>query len=81
MRADEPIKQRLQTAAELSNTTLTQFILDAAEAKAEQVLVEHSTTVVPADFFDAFYASLDEPAADMPTLAAAARKPRRFRQV
>ena len=80
MRADAQTKQRLQQAAALTDTSLTQFVLTAAAEKADRVLVEHSATVVPAEFFDAFYAELERPVEADPALAAAARRPRRFRQ-
>ncbi|HVA59855.1 MAG TPA: DUF1778 domain-containing protein [Mycobacteriales bacterium] len=47
----------------------------AAEERAEQVLAEHgSVTIVPAGFFDALLAALDDPARANPTLARGAAK-------
>ena len=46
----------------------------AAEDRAEQVLREHSATVVPPDFFDSLLSALEEPVVPNPALARAARR-------
>ncbi len=58
MRTDAARKQRLQQAAELTNESLTSFVLTAAERRAEEVLTAARTTELPAEFFDAFFEAL-----------------------
>lgn len=71
-------EQRLRTAAEATHQTLTDFVLGAAEARAEEVL--RSRTIVPADYFDRLVAALNQPPTPIPELVEAARQPRRFTQ-
>lgn len=80
MRVRPEQKRRIAAAAEIENAGLTAFVLGAAEEKAERVLAAHATTIIPAEFFDAFYASLDEPARANPALAAVAARRRRVTQ-
>lgn len=75
MRTDAERKYRLQLAADLSRESLTKFVLSAADEKAEQVIAESRSTVLPDRFFDEFFGSLaPEPA---PALVAAAKRHRR----
>lgn len=74
MRADAEVKERLRAAADASHVTLSQFVLDAARSKADEVLAAVQVTVLPADFYDDFFAALDQPAPDQ--LSALAAKPR-----
>ena len=69
---------RLRAAAAASQQTLTEFVLGAAEDRADEVLA--SRTVVPADYFDQLLAALDAPPEPMPALARAAKRQRRFIQ-
>jgi uncharacterized protein (DUF1778 family) len=69
---------RLRAAAEASQQTLTEFVLGAAEERADEVLA--SRTVVPADYFDQLLAALDAPPEPMPVLSRAAKRQRRFVQ-
>jgi len=80
MRATAEQKARLRRAAELRYTSLSQFILDAANERADKVITEHQLTVVPGDFFDAFFDSLARPPAANPALAALAATERRYEQ-
>lgn len=80
MRVRAEQKRRISAAAELEHTKLSSFVMSAAEEKAERVIAEHSTTLVPADYFEALYASLDAPARPNRALAAAAAKRRRVVQ-
>ena len=77
MRATADQKRKLAAAADLQHKTLTGFVMGVAEAAADRVIIEHSTTVVPADYFDALYASLDTPPQPNEALAAVAARPRR----
>lgn len=63
MRTDTARKRKLQVAADLTDRSLTSFILAAAESRADDVLAEQRTTRMPAEFFDAFFSAVaDEPA-------------------
>lgn len=77
-RIPEEAEKRLRAAAEAANETLTEFVLGAAEARAEELLA--SRTVVPPDYFDQLLAALNEPPTPVPVLARAARRQRRFVQ-
>ena len=52
--------ERIWYAAELTRTSVTSFVVDAAAEKAEQIIANAPETIVPADFFDSLIASLDE---------------------
>ncbi len=80
MRTTAEQKAQLRRAAELRHTSLSQFILDAATERADQVIAEHQLTVVPGDFFDAFYDALAQPPASNPALAALAATERPYQQ-
>lgn len=71
-------EQRLRVAAEASDQTLTDFVLGAAEARAEEVLA--TRTVVTSDYFDRLLSALDDPPTPIPELVRAARRDRRFTQ-
>ncbi|MDA8071264.1 MAG: DUF1778 domain-containing protein [Actinomycetota bacterium] len=72
VRTDPEHETLLKLAAALSNQTLTGFILEAAERRAEQVVAEANTTVVPSRFFDELLDALDQPAQpNLPTRMAA----------
>jgi uncharacterized protein (DUF1778 family) len=58
MRTDAERKRRLQTAADLSHESLTAFVLSAADERAERVIADSRTTLLPTDFFDEFFDSL-----------------------
>ena len=62
VRTDPEHEALLKQAANLTNQTLTGFILEAAERRAEQVVAEANTTVVPFAFFDQLLEALDQPA-------------------
>ena len=61
VRTDREHEALLKQAASLTNQTLTSFILDAAERRAEQVVAEANTTLVPSAFFDQLLDALDQP--------------------
>lgn len=71
-------EQHLRTAAEATHETLTDFVLGAAHARADEVL--QTRTVVPPDYFDRLLEALDEPPVTVPALAKAARRKRQFVQ-
>ncbi|MHB1787466.1 MAG: type II toxin-antitoxin system TacA family antitoxin [Acidimicrobiales bacterium] len=72
VRTDPVHEALLKQAAALTNQTLTSFILEAAERRAEQVVAESNTTVVPSAFFDQLLDALDHaPEPNQPTRKAA----------
>jgi uncharacterized protein (DUF1778 family) len=71
-------EQRLRTAAAASDQSLTDFVISAAEVRADEVLA--TRTLVPAEYFDALIAALDAPMERNEALTAAARKRHRFKQ-
>lgn len=80
LRADPEREQRIRYAAELSRQSLSAFVLDAAAARAEEVIAAASATVVPSEFFDSLWEALDEPPRPNPALRRRAKKPRAARQ-
>jgi uncharacterized protein (DUF1778 family) len=66
--------ERIRYASALQGTTVSAFVVDAAYERAEQVIDEHRSTLVPSDYFDRLLAALDEAPQVVPELAAASRK-------
>ncbi|MGH7722104.1 MAG: DUF1778 domain-containing protein [Candidatus Dormibacteria bacterium] len=54
-------KAALTTAANLMDTTVTDLVRDSALERANEVIIEHTTTFVPASYFDQLLAALDNP--------------------
>ncbi len=54
MRHDSERKRRLHMAADLSDESLTAFVLAAADERAARVIAD-SRTPMPAAFFDEFF--------------------------
>lgn len=76
-----PVERRqIEQAAALAGESVSGFMVLAALERAEAVVVERATTVVPSEYFDQLAASLDEPD-DAPRLARAARTARRRRRI
>ena len=80
VRTDPEREALLKHAARLANQTLTSFILDAAERRAEEIVAEASTTVVPSAFFDELLDALERPPAANTALRKAARRLERLVQ-
>ncbi|MDO8185976.1 DUF1778 domain-containing protein [Conexibacter sp. JD483] len=68
-------RRQIEQAAALAGESVSSFLVLAALERAEAVVVEQVTTVVPAAYFDRLAASLDE-VDEMPRLARAARAAR-----
>lgn len=77
MRTDPESEARIAKAAKIAHQSVSAFVLEAATLAADQVLARVDHTVMPADQFDTLMAALDQPD-EAPTLARAARRPRRF---
>jgi len=69
-------RERIERAASVSGLSVSAFMVTAAVERAEVVIAEAMTTIVPADYFDALLGALDEPAT-APRLAKAAQRARR----
>ncbi len=69
-------RARLEQAARLLGSNLSTFVMESALERADQVISERATTVVPADFFDSLLNSLDKPDR-APKLAKAAQSRKR----
>jgi uncharacterized protein (DUF1778 family) len=80
LRAEPVVEERLRAAAGLTRQSLSSFVLDAAAERADRVIAEAATTVVPTDFFDALYASLAEPPEPNEALARTTRRRRKVVQ-
>jgi uncharacterized protein (DUF1778 family) len=61
LRPEPELEQRIRYAAELAGQSLTDFVLDAATERAEEVIASARATVVSADSFGALWEALDEP--------------------
>jgi uncharacterized protein (DUF1778 family) len=66
-------RKRIEQAAALAGEPVSAFVVLAALDRAEIVVTERASTVVPADYFDRLVSSLDEPG-KAPRLARAARR-------
>ncbi len=53
--------QPIRCAANLAGQSVTDFMLDAASERAEEIIASAPATVVPANFFDALSEALNEP--------------------
>ena len=65
-------RKRIEQAATLAGEPVSAFVILAALDRAETVVSEQASTVVPADYFDRLLSTLDEPD-PAPRLARAAR--------
>jgi uncharacterized protein (DUF1778 family) len=72
VRADT--QARLRTAAEIEHESLTDFVLSAAEERAEAVLSRRTT--VPTEFFDAMFEALSKPPRPNAAMRRVTRSPR-----
>lgn len=77
-RVRQETEHRLRAAAAASDQSLTDFVISAAEVRAEEVLATH--TLVPAEYFASLVAALDAPVERNEALTSAAKNRRRFKQ-
>lgn len=76
LRVSETQRAAYERAAELEGQSMAALVLSAADARADEVLRSHATTVVPSDVFDALLARLDQPARPLsPSLEKALANP------
>jgi uncharacterized protein (DUF1778 family) len=68
-------KRALQTAAQASHKTLSDFVLESALARADSVLADRQVFRVDAERWRAFLAALDAPPKPRPRLARLLNEP------
>lgn len=73
-------RRQIEQAAELAGESMSSFVVLAALKRAEAVLTEGATTVLPADYFDELVAALDEPD-EAPRLSRAGRDAARTKRI
>lgn len=74
-------RELIELAAASTGESVSAFMVGAAVGRAEEVLAEATTTTVPADYFDALMAALDEadPAPGLVKIAEQASRRQRIR--
>jgi len=71
-------KERIRQAAVLSHQNLSEFVLRAVRAVADETLAEQTRFVLPAEQMKMFHAALDQPAKSIPRLRELLKKPSVF---
>jgi len=74
-------RDRIERAAHLAEESLSAFIVAAAVQRADVVIAEHSSTVVPSGYFDQLLVALDAGPEASPRLAAAAKRSRKRQRI
>ena len=80
LRAEKWRAERIRFAAKLSRQSVASFMLDAASARAEDVISARTATEVPPHFFDELFAALSESARPNAALSRRAWTKRRITQ-
>ena len=78
IRATSDLKVSLEKAAQLSDQTLSAFVLSASRDAAVRVLGDQTRFTLPAKQMAAFHKALDAPARDLPGLKRLFAKPSVF---
>ena len=68
LRLSPDAKQTLHAAARASHRSVSQFVLETALARAEEMLIERRRFELGPDRWAAFVAALDSPPRDVPRL-------------
>lgn len=71
-------KRVLEEAAETSHLSVSAFVLQAAELRADEVLLDRGAVRLSSSAAKAFAEALDHPAEVNERLASALRRPRKF---
>jgi uncharacterized protein (DUF1778 family) len=79
IRIDAAEKRLLERAAEASHVSVSAFVLQSATAQAASVLADRRLIALSAQAAAAFSEALEQPAAVDRRLAAALKRPRKFR--
>jgi uncharacterized protein (DUF1778 family) len=75
IRAPKRTKELIETAAQATGKTLSEFTLDSARQSAIDVLLDQRLFVLESDRYAAFLRALDNPPAAGPKLKALMKKP------
>lgn len=78
LRLTPEMKRVLQNAATASRRSVSEFVLDSAMARAEEVLPDRQRFGLDAESWAAFQDALDAPPRVLPRLAKLLAKPSRF---
>jgi uncharacterized protein (DUF1778 family) len=78
LRLTPEAKKKLQTAAESSGRTVSEFVLESALVRAEETLADRTRFGLNADRWKAFLEALDAPPRDLPRLRRLLRDPSAF---
>jgi uncharacterized protein (DUF1778 family) len=70
IRASKDTKDLIESAAEISGKTLSEFTLESARKQATDVLLDQRLFVLEAEQYDAFVKALDNPPPPGPKLKA-----------
>lgn len=73
-------RQRIEQAAAVTGSSVSAFMVNAAVNRAEEVITASATTTVPAGYFDALLAALDQEES-APRLSRAVKEASRNRRV
>ncbi len=68
LRLTPQAKQTLQSAAEATHKSVSEFVVESALARAEEALLDRRRILVSAEAYDEFVALLDAPPRDHPRL-------------
>ncbi|MDE3074480.1 MAG: DUF1778 domain-containing protein [Chloroflexota bacterium] len=75
LRVDEQREDLIRRAAQSKGRTITDFVLDAAVAEAQQVLTDRRHFAIDDDAWQRFLAALERPASEKPRLRALLERP------
>lgn len=68
LRLTPQVKRTLQSAAEASHKSVSEFVVESALARAEEALLDRRQIFVSAEVYDKFVTMLDAPPRDHPRL-------------
>lgn len=75
LRISHSAKAKLQAAASASHRSMSDFVMESALSKADEMLTERRIFTLNAENWTAFQAALDAPPRTLPQLKALLRKP------
>jgi uncharacterized protein (DUF1778 family) len=75
VRVSRSAKAKLQAAASASHRSMSDFVMESALSKAEEMLVERRIFTLNAEAWVSFQAALDAPARSLPRLKALLNDP------
>ncbi len=78
LRVDPEAKRRIERAAETAHQSVTAFLLQSAELRAEQILSERMVVTLSAEAAEKFAVAMNRPAQVNERLAATLKRPVKF---